>query len=117
MENLENINKSATVLWEDEDNRHSFLLVLPDYGLKLVNIVDIDEDTCEITVYGSEADVNEFIEDLEDGSFAVLDTMSSSLEFDEDYEGWLNNEVWWAQKQLVDGIVEASAAIYSANQQ
>ena len=116
MENLENINKSATVLWEDEDNRHSFLLVLPDYRLKLVNIVDIDEDTCEITVYGSEADINEFTEDLEDGSFSVLDTMSSSLEFDEDYEGWLNNEVWWAQKQLVDGIIEASAAIYSANE-
>ena len=29
-------NKSITVVWEDEDNRHSFLLVLEAYGLKIL---------------------------------------------------------------------------------
>ena len=93
-------NTSITVVWEDEDNRHSFFLVLEDYNLKLLNAVDIDEDNCEITLYGSKEDVARFREDFNDGSFSVLDDMSRSLEFDEDYEGWLNNEVWY-RKQLM----------------
>lgn len=98
-------NASITVVWEDEDNRHSFLLVLEDYGLKLLQANDIDEDHCEITLYGPKEAVARFREDFNEGSFAVLDNMSRSLEFDEDYEGWLNNEVWYI-KQLMyaDGL-------------
>lgn len=94
-------NASITVVWEDEDNRHSFLLVLEDYGLKLLKAKDIDEDHCEITLYGPKEAVAQFREDFNEGSFAVLDNMSRSLEFDEDYEGWLNNEVWYI-RQLMD---------------
>ncbi len=104
-------NTSITVVWEDEDNRHSFLLVLEDYnllegyGLKLLQANDIDEDHCEITLYGPKVVVDRFREDFNEGSFSVLDNMSRSLEFDEDYEGWLNNEVWYI-KQLMyaDGL-------------
>ena len=98
-------NASITVVWEDEDNRHSFLLVLEDYGLKLLQANDIDEDHCEITLYGPKEAVAQFREDFNEGSFSVLDNMSRSLEFDEDYEGWLNNEVWYI-KQLMyaDGL-------------
>ena len=98
-------NASITVAWEDEDNRHSFLLVLEDYGLKLLQANDIDEDHCEITLYGPKEAVARFREDFNEGSFSVLDNMSRSLEFDEDYEGWLNNEVWYI-KQLMyaDGL-------------
>lgn len=94
-------NTSITVAWEDEDNRHSFLLVLEDYGLKLLQAKDIDEDHCEITLHGPKEAVAQFREDFDEGSFSVLDNMSRSLEFDEDYEGWLNNEVWYI-KQLMD---------------
>lgn len=94
-------NSSTTVVWEDEDNRHSFLLLLEDYGLKLLLAKDIDEDRCEITLYGPKEAVAQFREDYSEGSFLVLDEMSQSLEFDEDYEGWLNNEVWHI-KQLMD---------------
>ena len=98
-------NASITVAWEDEDNRHSFLLVLEDYGLKLLQANDIDEDHCEITLYGPKEAVVQFREDFNEGSFTALDSMSRSLEFDEDYEGWLNNEVWYI-KQLMyaDGL-------------
>lgn len=94
-------NSSITVVWEDEDNRHSFLLVLEAYGLKLLLAKDIDEDRCEITLYGPKEAVDKFREDFNEGSFLVLDEMSRSLEFDEDYEGWLNNEVWYI-RQLMD---------------
>lgn len=94
-------NASITVVWEDEDNRHSFLLVLKAYGLKLLLAKDIDEDHCEITLYGPKEAVDKFREDFNEGSFLVLDEMSQSLEFDEDYEGWLNNEVWYI-KQLFE---------------
>ena len=98
-------NASITVVWEDEENRHSFLLVLEDYGLKLLQANDIDEDHCEITLYGPKEAVARFREDFNEGSFSVLDNMSRSLEFDEDYEGWLNNEAWYI-KQLMyaDGL-------------
>lgn len=94
-------NSSITVVWEDEDNRHSFLLLLEAYGLKLLQAKDIDEDRCEITLYGPKEAVDKFREDFNEGSFLVLDEMSRSLEFDEDYEGWLNNEVWYI-RQLMD---------------
>lgn len=91
--NMKTTNKSYTFVWEDEDNSLSFLLVLPDYNLKMLQHVDIDENSVEVTVKGAKEDVDRFIEDLEDYDFDVLDCMSRSLEFDEDYEGWLNNEV------------------------
>lgn len=94
-------NSSITVVWEDEDNRHSFLLLLEAYGLKLLLAKDIDEDRCEITLYGPKEAVDKFCEDFNEGSFLVLDEMSRSLEFDEDYEDWLNNEVWYI-RQLMD---------------
>lgn len=94
-------NSSITVVWEDEDNHHSFLLVLEAYGLKLLQAKDIDEDRGEITLYGPKEAVDKFREDFNEGSFLVLDEMSRSLEFDEDYEGWLNNEVWYI-RQLMD---------------
>lgn len=94
-------NDSITVVWEDEYNRHSFLLLLEAYGLKLLMAKDIDEDQCEITLHGPREAVAKFREDFNEGSFLVLDEMSQSLEFDEDYEGWLNNEVWHI-KQLID---------------
>ena len=98
-------NSSITVVWEDEDNRHSFLLVLEDYGLKLLQANDIDEDHCEITLYGPKEAAAQFREDLDEGSFSVLDNMSRSLEFDEDYEGWLNNEVWYVKQLMqLDGL-------------
>lgn len=100
-EEFETENESKTLLWEDIDNRHSFLLVLPTYGLKLLMAKDIDEDRTEITIYGLREDLERFLEDLEEWDFSVLNDMSNSLEYDEDYEGWLNNEVWW-QKLLME---------------
>lgn len=99
-EDLETENESKTLLWEDIDNRHSFLLVLPTYGLKLLLAKDIDADHTEITVYGAHDDIASFLSDFEEWDFSVLNDMSNAVEYDEDYEGWLNNEVWW-QKQLI----------------
>lgn len=94
-------NTSITVDWTDDYNRHSFLLLLEEYGLKLLKAKDIDNSTCEITLYGPVDDVSAFCEDYDEDSFCILDNMSRSLEFDEDYEGWLNNEVWYI-RQLMD---------------
>lgn len=93
------MNKSKTIIYEDSDNADSYLLCLEPYGLKLLLALPVGEDSTEITVYGKEEDVDRFAEDYEDGAVEPLESMSRSLEFDEDYEGWLNNEVWWL-KQL-----------------
>lgn len=107
--NMDTDNTSITVAWEDEDNRHSFLLVLEDYGLKLLRANDIDEDHCEISLYGPKEEVARFREDFNEGSFTVLDNMSRSLESDEDYEGWLDNEVWH-RKQLASYAAMAESS-------
>ena len=97
---METKHGTSTIVWTDEDNRHSFLLALPEYGLKLLLAEDIDDDSTEIVVYGSEDDLSRFLADFDEDAIEPLESMSASLEFDEDYEGWLNNEVWW-QKQLM----------------
>lgn len=99
-EHMDNKNASATIVWTDEDNCHSYLVVLPEYGLKLLMAKDIDASSTEITVYGPADSVSQLLEDIAEDSIMPLDSMSASLEFDEDYESWLANEVCW-QKQLM----------------
>lgn len=88
------INRSTTILYADPDNRDSYKLCLSEYNLKCLNARDVNEDTVEITVYGPSDSIQRFSEDYADGSLEPLESMSRSLEFDEDYEGWLNNEVY-----------------------
>ena len=93
-------HSSVTVRWEDEDNCDSYLLCLEHYNLKCLKAEPVDENTTEITLYGLAKDLDAFCSDFEDGAIEPLESMSRSLEFDEDYEGWLNNEVWH-YKQLM----------------
>ena len=95
------MNTSATINWYDPDNRDSYLLCLDFYGIKCINSVDVDEDTTEITVYGPTENITKFLEDYEEDTVEPLNEMCISLEYDEDYEGWLNNEVY-AFKQLAE---------------
>lgn len=100
------MNKSKTLVYEDFDNADSYLLCLEPYGLKLLLAVPLDEDRTEVTVYGAPEDVDRFADDYEHGGLDPIDQMSASLEFDEDYEGWLNNEVWWMKQwmQVENGL-------------
>lgn len=91
-------HKSRTILWVDYDNRDSYKLCLGPYGLTCLMAVDVDADTVELTVYGETANVDRFLEDIENDCIEPLESMSTSLEYDEDYEGWLNNEVYWFDK-------------------
>ena len=92
------MNKSMTFIYEDYDNADSYLLCLEPYGLKLLLAVPLSETETEVTIYGRPEDVDRFVEDYNEGSLDPIDQMSGSLEFDEDYEGWLDNEVWWMKQ-------------------
>lgn len=86
-------SRAANVVWTDADNCDSYLLCAPAYGLKILQATPIDADTTKITVYGDNENVDRFLECVEEDSVEPLESMSISLEFDEDYEGWLDNEV------------------------
>ena len=85
--------KAAVVDYFDDFNPDSYLLCLEPYKLKLLQALAKTKNTTEIVVYGEAEDVDRFIEDNEEGNLEPLDEMSKGLEFDEDYEMWLNNEV------------------------
>lgn len=85
--------KAAVVDYFDDFNPDSYLLCLEPYKLKLLQALAKTKYTTEIVVYGEAEDVDRFIEDNEEGNLEPLDEMSKGLEFDEDYEMWLNNEV------------------------
>lgn len=87
-------NYGKTINWFDYDNRDSYKLCLEHYGLKALKATPIDEITVELTVHGPIDNLKAFLEDFENGSCEPLDSMSRSLEFDDDYEGWLNNEIY-----------------------
>ena len=97
-------NFSRTIVWFDPDNRDSYKICLPYYGLTCLMANDISEDEVEITIYGPTENMAAFLKDLEEDAVEPLDTMSTSLEFDEDYEGWLNNEVYAADMAYIDSV-------------
>ena len=88
-----NKNKSATVVWFDDDNPESYVLCCEAYGIKILNAKEIDEFNTEITVYGPSENVNRFLNDLDEGDVEPFETVGSGDYDDEDYEAWLNNEV------------------------
>ena len=94
------MNKSATIVWEDEDNVRSYLPVLAYYGLKLLNWTEVGTFETEITVYGPTDKVDMFLEDFEDGSLEPLDSLSRENEYDEDYVTALNAAVEAAEKAV-----------------
>ena len=85
--------KAAIVDYFDDFNPDSYLLCLEPYNLKLLQALAKTKEVTEIVIYGEAEDVDRFIADNEEGNLEPLDEMSKGLEFDEDYEMWLNNEV------------------------
>ena len=102
-----NKNRAACIIYTDEDNRDSYKLCLENYGLEVLRAEDVDENSVEIVIYGPAENVKAFIDDYEEGDLEPLDSMSRSLEFDEDYEGWLNNEVYWFDQMVEFAGIEA----------
>ena len=85
--------KAAVVDYFDDYNPDSYLLCLEPYNLKLLQALAKTRDVTEIVVYGEAEDVDRFVEDNEEGTLEPMESVSKGLEFDEDYEMWLNNEV------------------------
>lgn len=92
LKNLKNIsmNKSKTLVWEDEDNIRSYLPALKHYGLQLLKWVEVGTYETEITVYGPTEKVDAFLEDVEEGCVEPLESLSRDNEYDEDYTAALN---------------------------
>lgn len=88
-----NMNKSKTIVWEDEDNIQSYLPVLKHYGLQLLKWAEVGTFETEITVYGPAEKVDAFLEDLDEGCVEPLESLSLANEHDEDYTAALNAAV------------------------
>lgn len=87
------MNKSKTLVWYDDYNPESYLLCMQHYGLKLLLDKKIDSCSTEITVYGQPENLDKFLADLDEGDIEPLDTKSAGIEYDDDYEAWLANEI------------------------
>lgn len=83
-------NKTAIVNWFDDYNVESYIIAANEYKLKVLDTNTIDENTIEITVSGPIDNVNEFLDDFDDGCVRPLDEMSKSCEYDDDYEKLLD---------------------------
>lgn len=94
-ERYDKMNRAICLNYVDEDNRDSYKLCLGAYDIKCLRAEDVDENTVEIVIYGPAANVDAFKKAYDEGELEPLESMSRDLEFDEDYEGWLNNEVYW----------------------
>lgn len=90
LKNLRMMNKSKTLIWEDEDNVQSYLPALKHYGLQLLKWTEVGTFKTEITVFGPTDNVNAFLEDVEEGCVEPLETLSRENEYDEDYVSALN---------------------------
>lgn len=87
------MNKAKVIRWYDDVNPNSYLICIGEYGLKVLQAKWINDNEVELVVYGLAEDVDRFAADVEDGSVEPLESMGRDLEFDDDYEAWLNNEV------------------------
>ena len=84
---------SSTITYVDYDNRDSYKLCLKPYNIKCLSANPIDEDSVEITIYGEQADVENFLDDFEEDCLEPMENMGRDIEYDEDYLAWLNNEI------------------------
>ena len=79
------MNKSITIIWEDDDLVTSYIPAAKWYGLEILKAVECDVYKTEVTLYGLAKDVDKFLEDFNEGSVEPLETLSRENEFDEDY--------------------------------
>ena len=91
-------NRSATIIWEDEDNIRSYILAANHYGLQILKWVEVDVYKTEVTVYGPSDKVKAFLDDLDEGTVEPLESLSRKHEYDEDY-----------RSALVEAIAAATA--------
>lgn len=82
-------NRSATIIWEDEDNIRSYVLAAAHYGLQILKWMEVDVYKTEITVYGPSDKVKVFLDDLAEGAIEPLESLSHQYEYDEDYQAAL----------------------------
>lgn len=82
-------NRSATIIWEDEDNVRSYILAVAHYGLQILKWVEIGVYKTEVTIYGPSDKVKAFLDDLSEGTVEPLESLSRQYEYDEDYQAAL----------------------------
>lgn len=76
------MNKSATIIWWDDEVPESYLLCLESYELKLLHTAKTDNCfETEITVYGKAENIDRFIEDVDDDAIEPFEKIS--LEYDD----------------------------------
>ena len=82
-------NRSATIIWEDEDNIRSYVLAAAHYGLQILKWMEVAVYETEITVSGPSDKVKVFLDDLAEGAIEPLESLSHQYEYDEDYQAAL----------------------------
>lgn len=86
------MNKTAIVMWMDEFNLESYKLCQLEYNLKVLKATPYDKGL-ELVVYGPADNVDEFINDVDDGCVRPLEQMSRACDTDEDYIDMLNRRI------------------------
>lgn len=84
------MNKAATTIWWDDINRDSYLLCEEPYKIEILRAEPVNEAEVEIVVYGTEENVDRFLEDLDEGDINGLDDGTRD---DDEYKEWLDYEV------------------------
>lgn len=78
------MNKTAIVTWVDDFNIESYKLCQLEYDLKVLKTTPTDGGL-ELVVFGTEDNVNEFLEDLDEGRPRPLEQLSLACDTDDDY--------------------------------
>lgn len=87
-------NRKATLVdYFDDINPDSYLLCAEPYRIKILQALAKTPSDTELVIYGEAEDVDRFVEDNEEGCLEPMESMSQGIEYDDDYEAWLNNEV------------------------
>lgn len=86
-----NVKRTETIEWFDPNGTESIHLAAREYGFKIDQMDTVDEDTLDVTISGCEDNINEFMEDFEDGEVRPMCTKADLC--DEDYEIWLTQEL------------------------
>lgn len=88
------MNKSATIIWWDDEVFESYKLCLEPYGIKVLNAVATENfGETEITVYGPNDNIDRFLEDFDDDALEPFESLSLKYEDDDEYYAALNESV------------------------
>lgn len=89
----DNLYQTVEITYFDYDNPETYKLCMKEYGLSCLSSTPLNSTEVKLTISGHPDNIENFLDDFENGDLIPLVNLSRQYEYDEDYKEAINTAI------------------------